>query len=54
MFGYLTKPFRESDLFPAIKAARARHEELAPLREETESLAEALAARKSIERARGF
>jgi len=54
VFGYLTKPFRETDLLPAIKAARARHEELSALREEAESLAEALAARKSIERAKGL
>ena len=54
VFGYLVKPFRESDLLPAIKTARARHEELAALREETESLSEALAARKSIERAKGL
>ena len=46
--------FRESDLLPAIHTARARHEELAALREEAESLAEALAARKSIERAKGL
>ena len=54
VFGYLVKPFRETDLLPAIAAARARHEELAALREEAESLAEALAARKSIERAKGL
>ncbi len=54
VFGYLVKPFRETDLLPAIKAARARHEELAALREEAESLSEALAARKSIERAKGL
>src|SRR6266545_1509230 len=54
VFGYLVKPFRESDLLPAIQTARARHEELAELREETESLAEALAARKAIERAKGL
>ena len=54
VFGYLVKPFRESDLLPAIHTARARHEELAALREETESLAEALAARKAIERAKGL
>ena len=54
VFGYLVKPFRESDLLPAIKTARARHAELAALREEAESLAEALAARKSIERAKGL
>src|SRR5438270_6125407 len=54
VFGYLVKPFREQDLLPAIQAARARHEELSALREEAESLAEALAARKSIERAKGL
>ena len=54
VFGYLVKPFREQDLLPAIRTARARHEELAALREEAESLAEALAARKAIERAKGI
>ena len=29
VFGYLVKPFRETDLLPAIQAASARHEELA-------------------------
>jgi two-component system, response regulator PdtaR len=54
VFGYLVKPFREVDLLPAIQAARARHEELTVLREQVDSLAEALAARKSIERAKGL
>jgi two-component system, response regulator PdtaR len=54
VFGYLVKPFREQDLLPAIQAARARHEELVAVREEAESLAEALAARKAIERAKGL
>ena len=54
VFGYLVKPFREQDLLPAIRAARARHEELLELREEAESLADALAARKAIERAKGL
>ena len=54
VFGYLVKPFREQDLLPAIQTARARHEELSALREEAESLAEALAARKAIERAKGI
>ncbi len=54
VFGYLVKPFRESDLLPAIEAARARHAELEALREETESLAEALASRKVVERAKGL
>ena len=54
VFGYLVTPFRESDLLPAIETARARHAELAALRDEADSLAEALAARKSIERAKGL
>src|SRR5215213_7742986 len=54
VFGYLVKPFREADLLPAIATARARHEELSALREEADSLADALAARKAIERAKGL
>jgi two-component system, response regulator PdtaR len=54
VFGYLVKPFRESDLLPAISAARARHAELEALREEAESLADALATRKLVERAKGL
>jgi response regulator NasT len=54
VFGYLVKPFRESDLLPAIETARARHAELVELRAEADSLAEALAARKAIERAKGL
>lgn len=54
VFGYLVKPFRESDLLPAIETARARHEELAALRAEADSLSAALAARKAIERAKGL
>jgi AmiR/NasT family two-component response regulator len=54
VFGYLVKPFRESDLLPAIRAARARHAELEALREEAESLSEALATRKVVERAKGL
>ena len=54
VFGYLVKPFREQDLLPAIATARARHDELAAVRDEAESLSEALAARKVIERAKGL
>ena len=54
VFGYLVKPFRETDLLPAIETARARHDELAALRQEADSLADALAARKAIERAKGL
>jgi response regulator NasT len=54
VFGYLVKPFRESDLLPAIEAARARHAELQALRDEAGSLRDALEARKMIERAKGL
>ena len=54
VFGYLVKPFRETDLLPAIQTARARHAELETMREEAESLAEALATRKIVERAKGI
>ena len=54
VFGYLVKPFRETDLLPAIQTARARHTELETMRDEAESLAEALAARKVVERAKGI
>jgi response regulator NasT len=54
VFGYLVKPFRESDLLPAIQTARARHEELVAVRAEAESLADALESRKVIERAKGL
>jgi AmiR/NasT family two-component response regulator len=54
VFGYLVKPFREQDLMPAIATARARHDELAAVREEADSLQEALTSRKAIERAKGL
>jgi len=54
VFGYLVKPFREADLLPAIETARARHAELEALRAEAESLADALVARKLVERAKGL
>ena len=54
VFGYLAKPFRREDLLPAIATARARFDQLAAVREQVDSLAEALAARKAIERAKGI
>jgi response regulator NasT len=54
VYGYLAKPFREADLLPAIATARARFGELTAVREEVETLADALAARKAIERAKGI
>ena len=54
VYGYLVKPFREQDVVPAIETARARHEELAAVRAEADSLSEALVARKAIEPAKGL
>jgi len=54
VFGYLVKPYRSNELAPAIETAIARHRELAELREEADTLADALAARKSVERAKGL
>jgi two-component system, response regulator PdtaR len=54
VYGYLVKPFREQDVVPAIETARARHAELLEVRAEADSLAEALVARKAIERAKGL
>jgi response regulator NasT len=54
VFGYLAKPFREHDVVPALVAARARYAELAAVRLQARSLAEALEARKAIERAKGI
>jgi two-component system, response regulator PdtaR len=54
VYGYLAKPFREEDVLPALATARARFDELAATRDEVESLEEALAARKAIERAKGL
>jgi response regulator NasT len=54
VFAYLVKPFRANELMPAIATAVARHQEMNALREEAATLADALAARKSIERAKGL
>ena len=54
VFAYLVKPFREQDLIPAIHTARARHRELVEVKLQARSLAEALEARKAIERAKGI
>ena len=53
-FAYLVKPFREVDLLPALDTARARFDELTALRDEAADLAEALASRKAVERAKGI
>jgi AmiR/NasT family two-component response regulator len=54
VFGYLSKPFREDDLLPAIATAKARFGELTAVREQVDTLSDALASRKAIERAKGI
>jgi two-component system, response regulator PdtaR len=51
--GYLVKPFQKSDLMPAIDLALVRHAELASLRRESTDLADQLATRKVVDRAKG-
>jgi response regulator NasT len=52
--GYLVKPFKETDLAPAIELAIARFSEFRALEEEVDNLAEALETRKKVERAKGI
>jgi AmiR/NasT family two-component response regulator len=54
VYGYLVKPFREQDIVPAIELAKARYEELVAVRADADSLSQALADRKVIERAKGL
>ncbi len=50
---YLVKPFEQRDLVPAIEIAHARHLESVALAGEAADLADRLAARKLIDRAKG-
>ena len=52
--GYLVKPFRETDLSPAIELALARFAEFRALQEEVGNLQEALETRKKVEKAKGI
>lgn len=52
--GYLVKPFRETDLAPAIELAIARFAEFRALELEVGNLSEALETRKKVERAKGI
>lgn len=54
VMGFLVKPVGPHDLRPAIEVARARFAERASLTAELGGLAEKLAARKAIERAKGI
>jgi len=52
--GYLVKPFRESDLTPAIEVVLARFSEFRALEREVASLGDALETRKLVDRAKGI
>lgn len=51
--GYVVKPFRESELIPAIEIALARFKEFRSLEKEAHNLREMLETRKLVERAKG-
>ncbi|MGA8988418.1 ANTAR domain-containing response regulator [Aeromicrobium sp.] len=51
---YLVKPFTKSDLVPAIEMAMSRFVEITTLEHEVGDLTAQLAARKTIERAKGL
>lgn len=52
--GYLVKPFRESDLMPAIEVALARFAEFQAMNQEVSDLQNALETRKLVDRAKGI
>jgi response regulator NasT len=52
--GYLVKPFRETDLLPAIEVALSRFKEFKAVHQEVEDLQNALETRKLVERAKGL
>ena len=52
--GYMVKPFRESDLVPAIEVALARFKEFEALHKEVKDLQLALETRKLVDRAKGI
>ena len=51
---YVTKPFKPSDLLPAIQIALSRHEELISLENEIADLSDRLETRKLMDRAKGL
>ena len=54
VFAYLVKPFKPSDLPPAIEVARSRFEQNLELGKEITNLNEKLEARKLVDRAKGI
>lgn len=54
VFGYLVKPFKPSDLPPAIEVARSRYDANLQLSQEVLSLEDRLETRKLLDRAKGI
>lgn len=54
VFGYIVKPFKASDLPPAIEVARSRFAQNVQLSKEIANLAERLEVRKLMDRAKGI
>lgn len=54
VIAYLVKPYKETDLFPAIEMAIARFKEFLQLKQEVKDLEEALETRKLVDRAKGL
>jgi AmiR/NasT family two-component response regulator len=54
VFGYVVKPFTESELLPAMGVAIARFGEFNAISAEAESLSTALETRKVVDRAKGL
>jgi response regulator NasT len=54
VFAYLVKPFKPSDLPPAIEVTRSRYEQNSALNQEVNSLQDRLEARKLLDRAKGI
>jgi response regulator NasT len=54
VMGYLAKPVDAKDLLPAISLATTRFADLMALRQEAQSLKEAIVLRQQVERAKGI
>jgi response regulator NasT len=54
VFAYLVKPFRESDLLPAIEVAISRFAELREIESSVSELENKLETRKAMDRAKGI
>ncbi|HEV3142625.1 MAG TPA: response regulator [Gemmataceae bacterium] len=54
VLAYLVKPIKQQDLEPAISIAMSRFKEFSSMREEADTLRQALEDRKIIERAKGL